>query len=575
MSKFIAIEHSLRNIGGHHYTFACELLARAEGAGFQPVLGVHRGFDQLDRFPAGWRVFAEFPTVRNHSYHPVGWWFGESRRAVQVGGSALESLKRLPARSRAELRSRLRRWNSNRRRVAEIESFHSACRRMFEKLTIEEGDHVFLGTMEESSFLGLAAFLAETPEARRASWHLQFQYALFAGRDPDHERQASHARRLRAEFQRGAEALQGSSVYYYTTTTELARQFERLGIGTFDVLPWPVSKDLRVDGGKAHGLPLRLVAAGALRRDKGKDVILPLTAALRRDPFLSEAVQLFIQSSPRKIRKLLRGQSGSDGLVVALPHPMESEAYLELIRSAQIGLLLNDPEQYSARCSGPLIELLAAGTPILVPAGSWLSGQVDGVNQQHLRRVLEEATTVWNVERKDLRPDPGTEVTYTIEAPPYEGDLVVSFISDAARLPGRFVGISVVQLDSREAVIARSLQVLETHDAEPKATWKHGLFHLRADTRRVRFSLRAAYRSGDEPLRELRVRFLENQHPLGAVGLVYSGVQQLPELLRDLVQHYPHYAESARRLAEPWARKHSVKRMFDRLHERAARAPSC
>ncbi len=62
--------------------------------------------------------------------------------------------------------------------------------------------------------------------------------------------------------------------------------------------------------------------------------------------------------------------------VVYLPHPLERERYVELIRSTDIGLLFYDSRVYYGRRAGVLGELLACGKPVIVPAGCWLANQI-------------------------------------------------------------------------------------------------------------------------------------------------------------------------------------------------------
>ena len=46
MPKFVLIDHSIRNTGGHYFEYATHVLRSAENAGFTPVAGVHSEFDR-------------------------------------------------------------------------------------------------------------------------------------------------------------------------------------------------------------------------------------------------------------------------------------------------------------------------------------------------------------------------------------------------------------------------------------------------------------------------------------------------------------------------------------------------
>ena len=55
---------------------------------------------------------------------------------------------------------------------------------------------------------------------------------------------------------------------------------------------------------------------------------------------------------------------------MAVKHPLSPEDYIDYIRQAGVGLFLYDSRRYFARCSGVLVEMLASGVPVIVPAGA-------------------------------------------------------------------------------------------------------------------------------------------------------------------------------------------------------------
>ena len=54
---------------------------------------------------------------------------------------------------------------------------------------------------------------------------------------------------------------------------------------------------------------------------------------------------------------------------------MPVAAFQALVHSADIVLLPYDSDLYRRRSSGILVQALAAGCPVIVPAQSWLAGQ--------------------------------------------------------------------------------------------------------------------------------------------------------------------------------------------------------
>ena len=143
--------------------------------------------------------------------------------------------------------------------------------------------------------------------------------------------------------------------------------------------------------------------------------------------------------------------------VVALHNePLSTEAYKDLLLGSHITLLPYEPIEYSARSSGILAESLAAGIPVIVPAGTWLS------------RQLQPATR-W----------------------------------------------------------AEDLQAAQLNQ-----------------------------RSGESV-------------PLGAVGLAYHEIQEIPDLIRNIVDHYPHYRETAVQFAGEWRDYHNPDRLVEEILRRS------
>jgi hypothetical protein len=60
-----------------------------------------------------------------------------------------------------------------------------------------------------------------------------------------------------------------------------------------------------------------------------------------------------------------------------------------------------------------------------------------------------------------------------------------------------------------------------------------------------------------------------NGCPLGAVGLIAAGIDQVPRLLRDMADHYEHYRRTAAEFAPEWGQWHSPERVVRLLTEAA------
>jgi hypothetical protein len=81
----------------------------------------------------------------------------------------------------------------------------------------------------------------------------------------------------------------------------------------------------------------------------------------------------------------------------------------------------------------------------------------------------------------------------------------------------------------------------------------------------------AAYRDAPVAVRDVQLDFLSTANapgqtcPLGAVGLIAADPCQVPALLRNLVDHYPHYRRTAAEFAERWIEWHNPDRVVAEL----------
>jgi len=343
MPRLILIDPSLRGVGGHNRPYAVEILHAAESMGYSPVLATHRRFSDRSLDP-GWNVL---PLFR----------FEETDRSFLDRGR------------------RIRRFGRD-------------CRELFERVGYDPGDVVFLPSLREFDFVALARFLRDNPESRQPAWHVQFHFNILDGSESDHAGQEGRLRRLRRRFATAAALIPDHRLQLYCTTERLAEQYNRMGVARFAPLPYPVRRGLSPAEGRVHDGPLRVTCAGSVRLEKGRADLARLVRRLFPALEADGRLQLVIQTDrkslgqvlPRRLARSLtilpRPDPRRDQPVVPVEYPLAPEAYVDLIRQADIGLFLYDPRRYFARCSGVLVDMLSAGIPVIVPAGTWLADQI-------------------------------------------------------------------------------------------------------------------------------------------------------------------------------------------------------
>jgi len=588
MPTLLFIDHSLKDVGGHHYEGALRVLRAAETRGLGVVLATHRRFRPPPDFPRSWRVLPAFAddtyskyAVRPGGYRPypvLDWWSTEPAHSV------LEAMRQ--------------RWNLHglqrlRRRFARDLG------RVLDATRPGPEDHVFVTTVSDVDLLGIGDALAARSPSQGPTWHLQFHYALIEGRPPEYEEQRARQTRLTEHFGRCLERMRGHRVRLHATTRELVAQLERLGVAPFELLPFPADPtpaDPDPEGDHVERR-LRITCAGDVRGEKGQRHLAPIVRGLWQEGFASGRLQLLLQSGRPRL-ELAAGSASDPPLpvgewplprpepIVRVPHPLPAEEFARLIAATDVGLLLHDAEAYYARCSGILVDMLIAGVPVVVPAGCWLSEQISEAGHLHLEQLRENLTPLSQLGARDLglSADVGADETVRIGA---DGRQTALDLPAGARetwlgwrwrepiRPGTWLRIHVHSFDADGRPVD-DFATAVGHRREPTAR-ATALVHLGEGARRIEVSFSNAFSEKGIVIDRLEVALLGQPGardgairglagggcvPAGAVGLVAADVGQVPALLRDLCTHYDHYQRTAAAFALGYRADHDPARVL-------------
>ncbi len=133
------------------------------------------------------------------------------------------------------------------------------------------------------------------------------------------------------------------------------------------------------------------------------------------------------------------------------------------MRQTDIGLLLYNADDYYARLSGILVEQLAAGIPVIVPAGCWLAEQLAEPNWQHLDRLRRDLPALQHIPASDwswMEPSPSTWFAHPVAKPRlHRPDR--SHVEFALCEPDRPQRSAVFAVDSRASHLAVDWQWVE------------------------------------------------------------------------------------------------------------------
>ncbi|MFO0905587.1 MAG: hypothetical protein U0939_21430 [Pirellulales bacterium] len=569
MARFYLIDNSLKSEGGHHFDYDRNVLIAAERQGWEPILASHRRFRMRHRLPPQWKVRYLFP---HSTYSRYSYMYGSAAAPLLLDAPEADG----PAKSWiGRLTRRWRRW----RAAAECRTFASACRRLFDEFPAQRGDIVFFPTMSDLDLAGLAEFLRHAPATLDPDWHFQFHRSY-----PVSERSGGAARGLelmRQFLQQLSPAWEGRRLYGHATTVQLAQRFQALQGWPVDQLNHAVDVEVlsrrrrRESPETKSQRPLRVLLAGGSRPEKGSSQLARLVDLYQSQSTTQRPVQVWVQAKrPQRLGiprlhvatlEELRGDAlPTSPRVIALPHPLGVEDYMALFEKVDAGLCLHDPREYQERCSGVLVELLAAGLPVLVPDACWLAEETATAGQPWAEALWQRCAANDDARTHSLRfqlDGPHSVASQTVSAPAAAQRLLLRY----RRLPEHTAqGWLRVSLEpAGEPGRSWVSYIPSGPEGSPwtlVAPWR---FHREAV--RIQVSVIGASASRLEAPLELSWDF--EAGPTGAVGLTADGVEQFAQRLRELVDHFEHFQATALQHGMTYALSHHPSRVIDRLQQ--------
>jgi hypothetical protein len=479
MPRFVLLDHSIKRLGGHNFEYAVQVLAAAKQAGYEPVLAVNKRFFEGATIPRDWLVV---PTYTHTTYEMPKW--QERRRRLDPRGEfdfvahsvsegdkmqargvsqgvnnsssdssaasenteknlapslTLRAIKeeqgdKAPASLWQTLTKPLRKWRYNnylRKEARFIERFANETAQLCQKLELGPGDQILISTLHESEVLAIARLFRRDPATARIDWHWQFHFRLFPGREPEYPTQLPRAEHVRAAFAEIA-ALPNARVKAYCTTERLADQYRQLDALPMRVLSWPINPALfAARPPRDPEQPLRIGVPGCVRAEKGQQHLVRVLQGMDREFVETREVQFLLQShrlgklaAPLRQRAKLVASPDvalqSTAPVTVVKWPLASDDYQQFIRQTDIGLLLYNADDYYARLSAILVEQLAAGIPVIVPAGCWLAEQIAEPNWRHLDRLRKELPALREIPAAEwswMEPSPSTWFAHPVAKP--------------------------------------------------------------------------------------------------------------------------------------------------------------
>lgn len=603
MRRFLLIDHSIRHSGGHYFDYARRVLDAAARSGFEPILAVNQDFQLNGK--QNWRV---------NPVYRYDFWAGRLTLRAKIPGSIkllLKNVKHYFNRNR-----RCTWWLPDRQY---IESYAKTTIQLISGLGITPGDFIFIPNAMVGEVLAVSYILQGDKLARLINWHLLFRRNLFYGRRADYASQEKGVEPVRDWFRKLETCDTDSRIFCYTDTDELSEQYNRLGIYEFHTLPLPHYEN-SWDSGNRRGAtdvwglfpdpagkqpphislpaeqvhiiakePLKVVYLGDAREEKGYQNLPGIVKAIWDDHVATGEVVFLLQSNDNlspgdpeviKARHKLAKLCGEK--VVLLEKKLSTMEYQEQLKSADICLLLYNPENYYARSSGVLIEALMTGIPVIVPAGTWLARQFLHLHYDYLEKSIYESSGQDDFSRVDLcwqntellanSSGKNSEAVISGEqkwwslvnvSPQKNPSLVALEFGDV----GNEVMLQLNWLsDAHQVIQKRNYLIEKAHNG----SWAY----LRLPEVKYAAYLRLEF-TPTSPFSPVMIRsaglcFLDTlsespDFPLSVVGEIYYDLEEVPDLLRGIIRNYSHYRQTAGVLAQKLQRIHNADTFIERL----------
>lgn len=532
--RLVLIDPCLTGLGSHPYHYAAAVRAAARRGGCDVLLVTHRDFTAA---PADWEVL---PACTHTAYS----------KYTLCGG-----LDRLDARGRGPWLPDMP-WAMAHARQRREERIAAFAQDVLPALAgLAAGDAVLVATASELEAIGLARAIAAARPPQGVGWHVQFHFPIFRGFAADFPRQEPRLAVARRGLEEAARAAAPHAITYHATTAELAAEYERLAPPSVGVLPYPVQVPPSAER-PTHG-PLRIACLGDARPEKHSECLADLVQQIGADPAVVGRVRFAVQTNigyaatsrrpehravSRSLAALARAAAAGAPLEL-LAGPLDAAAYARELAAADVLLLPYDQGRYRSRCSGVVLEALAAGAVPIVTGGGWMARQIAAVVAAHAATVVARSRVLATRRLEQLR----------IGRRPLTLDLaaVAAVAGDAAA-----VAVEVAWENTGPAPLALPpIRVAVTGGPAGPATVlaagaaagvSTAILPLTAGPG-LRLEITPACGADAAMPKAVTVRELATGAPVpaSAVGLVIDAPADAPAAIREVVRHADHYRATA------------------------------
>ncbi len=626
--RFILIDQNIRSVGGHFLELATVILDAAERMQFEPWLVTHRDFG-ASRIESGSEAVQARESNSNQYPKPSG--------PSGSPSSGFQLPEELQGRD-WQIRPLMPHWKMHRwalsgdghscvardpdgnpqgsglgmlwqnfvdrmhgtRPPVMLRQHADAIVQVFREAKPTVDDVVLFATCDEFSGLAIPLALKDANLTKPIDIHVLYHSNFVAKRQGDWVMRPYQRKDLKQQLSQITSGAKPHRIHCWATTAELAEQLNLLTMSRqFSGIDYPIRRNLNVTHPSPQK-PLRLVLGGAIRTEKGSRQISGLIEQLWESQLRPGHWQVVMQASNRSAASMfprrLRGEIKFDDVdeqhapLVLIVDQLRAYDYQRLIASADAGLFLYDAQRYYARCSGVLVEMLASGIPVVVPAGSWLSRQIAPSIARHCDQQ-HKSTELFNcIQQKPIASRPKKENAMSFKVPRRNVQAKISSIAvaDVHYSDGQlsaskectsivceltidhprgddYAGFELTQSDINGITICSQRQYCEVFTESPIRT----IFQLSNDCVQASLCIFAPFRQRTMQMRSLcihQIKWSENRcTPTGSVGLIAATNHEIPRLIEELRLHYAHFRQTATEHSRQWQQRHSGESFVEKL----------
>jgi glycosyltransferase involved in cell wall biosynthesis len=565
--RFLLVDQNIRASGGHFLELASVILSAAEEQGYEPWLVTNSAFKGAENVRNSWTVRSVFSHYKMQRWSLTA--YGHSRVARDGNGrpemSGLQSILQV-------IKDRIHQV----RPEVMLDDFATELVPVLKEFKPTDNDKILFATCDDFCALAIAEAFRRADLPASVDLHILSHASFLEQRECEWAANKCNSPHFARQIALTRKNLLPHRVHFWATTEELARQLNWVaGVPLWAPVCYPVRNSLSPMK-RDSPVPRRILLGGAIRSEKGLSRIAKLVGRLWDTHLESGRWQIAMQvpenlhSSvlPRNLLSKVAewAELGDKAPVILSAGHLDSESYERMLQTADLGLFLYDGRRYYTRCSGVLVEMLACGIPVIVPAASWLSRQIAPAHDRYLRNVECQFAKCICIHEKQLTLPVHQRAAYSFMVTvPSAGLTRIAVTLDETK-EFDYLAVEVCSLAKDGRTIRSDLRILECSVIEPTQF----LVNTPINASSLKICLWSPY-----PQRPISVRRIELFHsddagisvPISSLGLTDSGASSISQNIDEIENHYLHYRDSATQYADAWRRRHSGNGLVETLQQ--------